>query len=71
MGFGVNFFLIFGIGSIATALGGYTADNYGVDKFYWFMAIIAIAALITALTVIAVKQFYVKFTWQLIKENDE
>ena len=71
LGFGVNFFLIFGIGSIATALGGYTADNYGVDKFYWFMAIIAIAALITALTVIAVKQFYVKFTWQLIKENDE
>lgn len=71
MGFGVNFFLIFGIGSVATALGGYMADNYGVDRFYWLMAFIAITALIAASTVIAVKRFHIKLAWQLVREKDE
>jgi len=71
MGFGVNFFLIFGIGSVATALGGYMADNYGVDSFYWLMAIIAVAALVAALTVIAVRRFHIKIVWQLVKESAE
>ncbi len=70
VGFGVNFFLIFGIGSIATASGGYIADTYGVDKFYWFMSFIALTAILAAMTVIALKRFHIKFTWQLVKETE-
>jgi MFS family permease len=71
MGFGVNFFLIFGIGSVATALGGFMADNYGVDSFYWLMAIIAVAALVAASMVVAVRRFHIKIVWQLVKESAE
>jgi len=51
MGFGVNFFLIFGLGSIATSSGGYVTDNYGVDVFYWIMSFVAAAGLLAALMV--------------------
>jgi len=70
MGFGVNFFLIFGIGSVATASGGYVADNYGIDLFYWIMAIVAFAALLAALTVIMVKRYQIKFSWRMVKEDE-
>lgn len=70
MGFGVNFFLIFGIGSAATASGGYVADNYGIDLFYWIMAFIAFAALLAALTVIIVKRYQIRFSWRMVKEDE-
>lgn len=51
MGFGVNFFLIFGMGSLATTVGGWMADNFGVDRFYGVLAVFAFAAIFTALAV--------------------
>ncbi len=69
MGFGINFFLIFGIGSIATATGGYVTDEYSVDRFYLIMSMIAIAATITALAVYLARPYLLKFNWQLEKED--
>jgi MFS family permease len=69
MGFGINFFLIFGIGSIATATGGYVTDEYSVDQFYLIMSMIGIAATITALTVYLARSYLLKFNWQLEKED--
>lgn len=64
--FGVNFFLIFGMGSIATAVGGYAADNFGVDFFYRLMAYVSLAALLAALTVLVIRPYQVR--WQVVKE---
>jgi len=69
MGFGINFFLIFGIGSIATATGGYVTDEYSVDRFYMIMSMIGVIATITALTVYLLRKHLLKFNWQLVKED--
>ncbi len=70
MGFGVNFFLIFGMGSIATAIGGYVADDYGVDRFYWIMSIVAFCAMLVALVVLAVRRYQIRFNWKVVKESE-
>jgi MFS family permease len=71
MGFGVNFFLIFGIGSIATAIGGYMADDYGIDRFYWVMAIVGFIAMLAASGVIAVKHYQIRFNWKVVRESED
>lgn len=71
IGFGVNFFLIFGMGSIATAIGGYVTDDYGVDRFYWIMAIIAFCAMLVAIAVLAVRRYQIRFNWKVVKEIEE
>lgn len=35
--FGLHFFLNFGVGSIAAALGGYLADRFGLDSVFYAM----------------------------------
>lgn len=60
MGFGVNFFLIFGMGSMATTAGGWVADNFGVDRFYAVLAVIAFAAIFVALAVYPLRAYAVK-----------
>ncbi len=69
MGFGINFFLIFGMGSIATAIGGYVADDYGVDRFYWIMSIVAFCAMLAAIVVLVIKRYQVRFNWKVVKEE--
>jgi MFS family permease len=69
LGFGVNFFLIFGMGSIATAIGGYMADDYGIDRFYWIMSIVAFCAMLAAIVVLVIKRFQIRFNWKVVKEN--
>lgn len=69
MGFGVNFFLIFGIGSVATAIGGYMADDFGVDRFYLVMSVIAFAALAAAIGVYLVKPYLLKGALHLVKDS--
>jgi len=69
LGFGVNFFLIFGMGSIATAIGGYMADDYGIDRFYWIMAIVAFCAMLAAIAVLAIRRYQIRFNWKVVKEN--
>ena len=70
MGFGVNFFLIFGMGSLATTVGGWMADNHGVDRFYAILAAIAFAGIFTATAVYPLRLYGVKLKstvgkWQL------
>jgi len=69
MGFGVNFFLIFGIGSVATSSGGYVADNLGVDRFYLILAAVGAAAMLAAAAVYLVRRYLLKFTWRLERED--
>ena len=69
-GFGINFFLIFGVGSIATASGGYVADNYGIDRFYWFMSIVALVAIGAAWAVYLLQRYQFRFSWQLTREEE-
>jgi len=69
-GFGINFFLIFGIGSIATTSGGYVADNYGIDRFYWLMSIIAFVAIGSAWAVYLLRRYQFRFSWQLAREEE-
>lgn len=70
VGFGINFFLIFGMGSVATAIGGYVADNYGVDRFYWIMAIVAFCATLAAFGVLLCRRYQIRFRWSLAKEEN-
>lgn len=62
MGFGMNFFLIFGMGSLATSLGGWVADEFGVDRFYAIMAPIALAGMFAALVVYPLRSY--AFSWR-------
>lgn len=75
MGFGINFFLLFGVGSIATSVGGYVTDQFGVDRFYGIMAIIAGVALLVSLIVYFTRSYQLRFfreqgrlSWKLEKE---
>ncbi len=75
MGFGINFFLLFGVGSIATSVGGYVTDQFGVDRFYGIMGIIAAFALVVSLAVYFTKSYQFRFSrdqgrlsWKLEKE---
>jgi len=70
MGFGINFFLIFGIGSIATATGGYVTDEYSVDRFYMIMAYIGAMAAVAAAGVYLAKPYLLKFNWQLVRDDE-
>lgn len=64
MGFGVNFFLLFGVGSIATSVGGYVTDELGVDHFYGLMALISVVALVISFAVYFVRAYQVRFSWK-------
>lgn len=75
MGFGINFFLLFGVGSIATSVGGYVTDEVGVDRFYALMAIVSAVALVVSLAVYVTRSYQLRFSpgqgrfaWKLEKE---
>jgi MFS family permease len=70
VGFGINFFLLFGVGSVATAIGGYVADEYSVDRFYLVMAGIAAVALLVASGVYLLRRWSVEFPFRLVREGD-
>lgn len=44
LGYGISFFLSFGVGSFAAGLGGYIAENYGVANIFPVMALILLPA---------------------------
>jgi hypothetical protein len=48
----VNFFLIMGVGSVATTLGGYLAEQHGAFSVYHMLAAVAAAAGVAALGVL-------------------
>ena len=65
--FGVNFFLIFGVGSIATSVGGFVSDEYGVDQFYKIMAIISAVAALVGMMVYFVRKHRLVYSLRLEK----
>ena len=70
VGFGINCFLLFGVGSVATATGGYVTDEYSVDRFYLLMAVIAGSALLVASMVYLLRRWSVEFPFKLVREGD-
>ncbi|MCL7489178.1 MAG: MFS transporter [Desulfobulbaceae bacterium] len=70
MGFGVNFFLIFGMGSLATSAGGWVADGFGVDRFYAILAAIALAGMLTAVAVYSLRSYAFNFRNKIFKLDD-
>jgi len=69
IGFGFNFFLIFGLGSIATASGGYVSDDFGVDVFYRLMAWVAAAAAVTGFAVYLARRYRLRYCLALERED--
>ena len=61
MGFGVNFFLIFGMGSLATSTGGWVTDNYSVDRFYAVLALFAFAGIFSSMAVYPFRSYAINF----------
>lgn len=68
LGFGINFFLLFGIGSAATAVGGYMADVYSIDRFYLSMSGDAALALAAALGVFLLRHWLIRIPFKLLRE---
>jgi len=52
LGYGISFFLSFGIGSFAAGLGGYIAENMGVAAVFPVMGVLLIPALFTSYMII-------------------
>jgi MFS family permease len=49
IGFGIHFFVTFGIGSTAAAVSGYLADNYGLESVFYAMGACFIASAVLSL----------------------
>lgn len=71
LGYGLNFFLLMGVGSIATAIGGWIADEYGVYKIYQVLWYLAAASLAVSLMVLRFSQYRikVKLQYELVTED--
>jgi MFS family permease len=69
IGYGINFFLIMGVGSIATAAGGYLTDEYGAYSVYSMLAIIAVLAAIVAIGVLKFNKYSIRLKIALEKEE--
>ena len=52
LGYGINFFLSFGIGSFAAGFGGYIAENMGVASVFPVMGYLLIPGLLTSYMII-------------------
>ena len=69
IGYGINFFLIMGVGSLATAAGGYLTDEHGAYSVYSMLVIVAIIAVVVAVGVLKFSKYSVRFNDSLIKED--
>ncbi len=49
IGYGLSFFLSFGVGSLASGIGGVVAVNYGVAAVFHFIALVMVAAVLVSL----------------------
>ena len=69
IGYGINFFLIMGVGSIATAAGGYLTDEHGAYAVYSMLAVFAIVAAVVSLFVIKFGRYSVRLDVALEKKD--
>ncbi len=68
-GYGMNFFFIMGMGSLAAAAGGYIADEQGLDKVYLMLAIVSLIALFISLAVIQYMKYSIRFAFSIEKKG--
>jgi hypothetical protein len=52
LGYGINFFLSFGIGSLAAGVGGFIAESMGIAYVFTVMGFLLIPALFTSYMII-------------------
>lgn len=69
VGYGINFFLIMGVGSLATAVGGYLTDEHGAYSVYSMLAVIAILGVVVAIGVLKFSKYSIRFNYSLMKED--
>lgn len=69
IGYGINFFLIMGVGSIATAAGGYLTDEHGAYSVYSMLAIVATVAAVVAVGILKFNKYTIRFNYSLLKEE--
>jgi MFS family permease len=69
IGYGINFFLIMGVGSLATAAGGYLTGEHGAYSVYTMLAAVAIAGIIAAVGVLKFSKYSIRFNYTLVKED--
>jgi len=53
IGYGIHFFVTFGIGSTAAAVSGYLADNYGLESVFYAMGACFIVSSVLSLILVA------------------
>ncbi len=68
-GYGLNFFLIMGMGSMATAVGGYIMDERGVDQVYFMLAVVMLAALLISFSVVKAGGYSIRYGIAIEKDN--
>jgi MFS family permease len=69
IGYGVNFFLIMGVGSLATAAGGYLTDEHGAYAVYSMLAVIAAIAAVVSVCVMRFSGYSVRLDVTLQKDD--
>jgi nitrate/nitrite transporter NarK len=69
IGYGINFFLIMGVGSLATAAGGYLTDEQGAYSVYTMLAVVAVIGIIAAIGVLKFSKYSIRFNYSLVKEE--
>ncbi len=69
IGYGINFFLIMGVGSLATAAGGYLTDEHGAYAVYSMLAIVAVIGIVVAIAVLKFNKYSIKLNYSLLKER--
>ena len=69
VGYGVNFFLIMVVGSIATAAGGYLTDEHGAYSVYSMLAVVAILAVLVSAFVLKYNKYSIRLKYSLEKDN--
>jgi MFS family permease len=62
--------LTLGIGSLATATGGYVADRFSVGRFFHLVKSgLGVAALVAAVGVWLLRRWISRFNWMLVREG--
>jgi MFS family permease len=68
-GYGVNFFLIMGVGSIVTSIGGYLTDRFGAYMVYNMLAVVSLAGIVIYVAVLRVRGYSVRVRYSIQREE--
>ncbi|RMG01747.1 MAG: MFS transporter [Nitrospirae bacterium] len=68
-GYGVNFFLIMGVGSIVTSIGGYLTDRFGAYMVYNMLSLVSLAGVMIYFSVLRLRGYTVKLRYSIQREG--